>query len=669
MTRARRQQAHRVGLLASGMMVLILGCNGAAEPVTDAGVPDAGPTLALPAWEACPDGWIAEAFEGTATCAPPPRVACAGGTFQRVGSPTCEPVDDGCGSGRFRPVLSADRPFVYVDPSATASGDGSESAPLRTLEEALAMGSPLGVALAEGEYVVPSALPPDLALYGVCAERVRLRSPAGGRALLVAPDQDVRLVGVTVTGEGVGIAVRGALTLDRVILSSLGTFGVGLVSGSLEGQRVLVRDVALSAEGRFGRGVSLEGGATATLTDVVIEAAHEAGIAVGGGAQLTASRVAVLRTLPNAEGRLGVGLSVFDGASAATMRDSLVLNAAEAGVIAQVDPGEPTATLTLERVHVEDITGEPAGTSGEGVELRGAQGLLREVTIVRSTGSGVLASAGAQLTLADVLVREVRLRDGFASGLASLTSASVELDRVALFDTAWVSVVVDGASLVARDLLVRRVASSLDLGLGLSVRAGSRADVRSFEIDRARTVGVMVSGEGALAHLERGYIHDIGETEGYLLGRGAEVDVGARIELTGVRIERVIETGVLAFGGLVPGTEAVLEDVQIREVGERSCSASTCPTEAGGTAVASLFGASILADALFVEGASLCGVQVADGSSLDVRSGEIARSAIGACVQVEGYDLTRVVAGVRFVENERNLETAGVYVPARGPTF
>ncbi|MFN9808911.1 MAG: hypothetical protein ACK6CU_04665, partial [Deltaproteobacteria bacterium] len=108
-------------------------------------------------------------------------------------------------------------------------------------------------------------------------------------------------------------------------------------------------------------------------------------------------------------------------------------------------------------------------------------------------------------------------------------------------------------------------------------------------------------------------------------------------------------------------------DVSVSGIAERACAGSSCATEAGGSGVSALAGASISATGLAVSGAPLCGVQVYDRASLDLSGGTIERSAIGACVQIEGYDLARVVEGVRFVDNERNVESADVYVPPRGP--
>ena len=129
----------------------------------------------------------------------------------------------------------------------------------------------------------------------------------------------------------------------------------------------------------------------------------------------------------------------------------------------------------------------------------------------------------------------------------------------------------------------------------------------------------------------------------------------------------MIDTGIVSFGELRSGTLATLDRVRISGLRERSCVSSTCPTEGGGSAVAAVFSGAVVARGLEVIGAPLCGVQVAEGGSLDVESGSIRQSAIGACVQIEGYDLARVVAGVEYRDNERNVESSGVYVPGAGP--
>jgi hypothetical protein len=68
-----------------------------------------------------------------------------------------------------------------------------------------------------------------------------------------------------------------------------------------------------------------------------------------------------------------------------------------------------------------------------------------------------------------------------------------------------------------------------------------------------------------------------------------------------------------------------------------------------------------------IEGAPLCALQVAEGGSLDVESGEIRENAIGACLQIEGYDVSRVTDGVIYQDNETHIDAIGGPVPPAGP--
>ena len=70
-----------------------------------------------------------------------------------------------------------------------------------------------------------------------------------------------------------------------------------------------------------------------------------------------------------------------------------------------------------------------------------------------------------------------------------------------------------------------------------------------------------------------------------------------------------------------------------------------------------------------VRDAATCGLfvamdPVAPGTpSLDVASGVVERSEIGACVQVDGYDLGRLMRDVVYRENGTNLDSTMLPVP------
>ena len=75
-----------------------------------------------------------------------------------------------------------------------------------------------------------------------------------------------------------------------------------------------------------------------------------------------------------------------------------------------------------------------------------------------------------------------------------------------------------------------------------------------------------------------------------------------------------------------------------------------------------------------VEDTPLCGVHVATGElgdgELDLEDGLVVRAAIGACVQVEGYDLDRLQRNVRYIDNGTSLQATMLPVPeAAAPIF
>jgi hypothetical protein len=48
---------------------------------------------------------------------------------------------------------------------------------------------------------------------------------------------------------------------------------------------------------------------------------------------------------------------------------------------------------------------------------------------------------------------------------------------------------------------------------------------------------------------------------------------------------------------------------------------------------------------------------------LDLQEGTVSGSAIGACVQIDGYDVGRLSNAVRYEDNDTNLESTSLPVP------
>ncbi len=67
--------------------------------------------------------------------------------------------------------------------------------------------------------------------------------------------------------------------------------------------------------------------------------------------------------------------------------------------------------------------------------------------------------------------------------------------------------------------------------------------------------------------------------------------------------------------------------------------------------------------------ADLCGIQVALDGTVDLHDGVVSRCPIGACVNVPGYDVLRLIDEVSYINNGKNIEAtaAGLPVPEPAP--
>jgi hypothetical protein len=136
------------------------------------------------------------------------------------------------------------------------------------------------------------------------------------------------------------------------------------------------------------------------------------------------------------------------------------------------------------------------------------------------------------------------------------------------------------------------------------------------------------------------------------LGMGVWAQRGATLEGRRVSIARVHMAGA----GVVNGATLTLEDLSIRDVAVAECG-TACPDEQGGFGViAHLFGGRALVTRFEIGSAVLCGVVVGrdpafpddPGGELDLANGRVFDTPLGACVQVDGYDLSRLQPGVDY---------------------
>jgi hypothetical protein len=209
---------------------------------------------------------------------------------------------------------------------------------------------------------------------------------------------------------------------------------------------------------------------------------------------------------------------------------------------------------------------------------------------------------------------------------------------------------VQGGTVSASDLtVVGTEPSSAGFGRGISLETGSRADLSRVLVRDVHEVAILANGTGAEVTGMDITIEDVaGLAE---VGRGLMVQAGATLAAERVAVHRVHDIGL----GALTDASAVANDIRIVDLRSQGPYA---------TAAGAYHGAMVALDRFRLENAATCGVHVAVDATMDLVDGEVRGCGIGACVQVEDYDLDRLAASTRFIDNGATLDaSASLPVP------
>ena len=815
------------------LSLALFGCDGGTTPA-DGGEVDGGLAIAPPApaaapdtgWDACPEGWVAEATG----CDPWPggELTCAADEARFPGRGTCERIGTAC-VGEWAPDLPASG-VIFVRAGETG-GDGSEAAPYGTIAEGLAAALPgTVVALAAGRYDEAAIVPADVELRGSCVTATIVAGPPapGLRGTIQATGAGAVVSNLTITGDRMGVYAGGGARMslrDAIVEDAIGT-GIFVLGATLEGERVVVRRTRALADGLAGRGVDVEMRGSATLRHVRLEENHDFG-AFAAGATLSLEDSVIEDTVPQADGTHGRALNVIGGATATVARSALVgsheigalitqagssadlTDVLVSGVAARGEDGvglsvEMGASATLTRVRVEGAQGgglmvNASRVTASQLHVRdilpgavlGLRGMCASATssaeldvsravFERCHTVGVAGSVESRISLTDTIVRDVSARasDGdLGVGIGVTLLTELTLRRVLVERTASHGVRVDDEStLDFEDLRTEQtgadenpgvglfafqratvtgrrleVVGASDLGIllgldattvaiedarvtgtrpvptgdddvptygaALQVEEGGAAELTRvvFEDNAERGVGMLGGGrlilrdaivrgtreasggelgrgasvaEGSELTVERGLFEDNHETAVLAMdlgtvirltdvevrgtrsrssdgeaGRGLTVQTGARVELTRVRVLDNREAGLLLLGeaATVIGTE-----VDVTGTLRRECADTTCEGAGAGCGVTVNDGSRLELAGFLVEDNALCGIQLAGGASIALSGGVVRGHPIGANVQAADFDYRSLTDGVRFEDNERNIDATILPLPDEG---
>jgi hypothetical protein len=575
------------------------------------------------AFTPCPEGWHEVADEGGPTTCHPyppdgPAEDCATGEAHFPGEPGCRLIGRACPEGDWADGLPADDTVIFVKPEEVG-GDGSRDAPFGSLSEVPwdVRGVGWTVALAKGRHDGELPLRDGIVVEGACAAETILTGvgvDVGGAVVRVtrageaATLRNVSIVDSPVPGV---ILRRGRLVVEGMVIS--GAAGSGVTS--LESSVLVLRDVVITSTRP-----------TAPLTGRAIHAE------LGG-------RVEADRLI--ASGNRDVGVSASGAGSSVTLRDAVVRDT---------------------DVRTTDDTGGRAFSAQFGARID-----AERVLLTRNHGTSVfLGAEDTIVTLRDVVVSDTMPEPSGDNGrgLGVQEGGRVEAERVVFSSSREVGLFATGigTSVSLLDVVVRNTASREldgDFGRAVMVQDGARLESTRLLVERAGDGGILLASPGTEATLLDTAVRSIDgrEVDG-MFGYGMLAQEGVMLDVTRARIDGVHELGLLATNGSnVTAQSLVISNVE--------ASACDCDRVLGHGVVAA--DATITISDFSIRDIATCGLFVVHGTgpdtSLDVSFGEVRGATIGACVQIEDYDLDRLTNNVVFSDNDSSLEATELPVP------
>jgi len=621
------------GVLVPCALVVCLGCGGddiadtGPDAATDSGVdailpwPGDEPPIAPVVLTPCPDGWRESVDEDLTVCEPYPEGGyreCPAGHAHFPGEEDCQPVGDPCPAGDFADGLPDDGSVIFVREGA-AGGDGTRVAPYGLLSdvdfERLATGTT--VALAKGGYFGVVALSPGTRLVGACSA-------------------ETSLTGVPISNFA----------------------HVSLIEA---GEPAVVENVTVAGSAR--PGVWVEAGANLRLEGVVLDdIALVSAFSTDVGSLLELSEVVVRGTRADIDGG-GRALGTQAGGRIEGTR--VILDRNIDGAIFTADPG---SAVVLSEAYVRGtLTPDEVGSRGVVVQAGGRfEG--RAVLFEANREIGIFAGrAGSVVELEDVIVRGTLPRlagDDYGRGINVQDGATLTASRVVIERNHDQGLVVGRADATATvtDTVIRDtlpVPRTSDFGRGITVQEGASLTATRILITRNHDVGVVVTDGEAEVLLEDATIRDtIPRASASDHGYGLQAQITGRLTLRRARIENNFALGVSSLSA-----ELTMEDVLVRGTVAAACADTTCAELPFGYGVTAIEGVATV-ERFLIDQTATCGVFLASASpEVDLSYGVISRATIGACVQVDGYDISRLTNEVRYVDNERSLDSTSLPVP------
>lgn len=511
---------------------------------------------------------------------------------------TCVP--ESCGTGTWGD-LPVDDETVYVDADAPEGGDGSEAHPLTGIQAGLDLAASQGatlVAVAAGTYTEFVSVSGDhggIHLAGRCMDLVHLDgSGTEDEGVAVGLDlgylafevSGIRFENGAATGVMIGsgqiwmhdVTIQGALygglilfpfyqrtpldlVLERATLASNTSVALYLESGATATVTDVVIQDTLEDYRGAGIGVNVVTGAQATLDRVTVERSVRYGLYAGfEGASIEATDLVIQGVGPDSNGTLGRGIEIDEHGSV-TLERALVEGATDRGIFV----GHEGSVLTIRDSTIRGTVPVKVEESGRGIEaMDGAQVVVEDSVLEDNVEVGVMAFDTATLSLIRTTVRGTQVNGNgeFGRAVEVNTGGQVTLQESVLEDNEGQALSVRGASgATVQDCDI--TGNGLDdgsYGAVITVSDGSSVTIQGSRLQDNRPIGVGVREEGTVATLEDTEITGMRPDYRGAFGRAVEATLGAQVTITRCTFDGNVEMGVAAFneGTLVQVTESTV---------------------------------------------------------------------------------------------------------------
>jgi len=491
---------------------------------------------------------------------------------------------------------------------------------------------------------------------------VRPGPPVEFRNLTVA---DAPNIGIFVGG-GASVSLRGVLVEGA---SPMGLLAMG-VGTSVTIEEVAVRDAfALPSAGSDALGVGIVGGASLDATRLVVDSNDQLGIVIGDAGTSATLDDTIVRATAAITDEFGLGILVQAGARLNASRLLIEENHWAGLHISGIG-----TIATIEDAVIRSTQLSAAGTAGLGLAVQqGAQLMGSRLWLDRNHDVGLLvASDGTSASLEDVVVTQTQPQESdgdYGYGVTVAIGGHLEMRRAVIADNHYIGIVATstGTQTVLEDVLVQDTAIGPDLEWptrGVFSTNGARLDLSRTVLRRNVGIGLHIDGEATAATVADLVVSDMNPDADGSFGVGIQVQLGAQLDGDRISVDRVFQEALAAIGS----ASVTVSDVSLSNVEVASCAATTCPDNAFGYGAASA-AASLRMTRFAIGPVANCGVFLSgfegfvDPAEVDLDTGVVGQSAIGACVQVDEYDLDRLTDGVAYTDNGTNLDTTTLPVP------